>query len=41
MGRGGLTPYGGGSMLMGGDAGPQGKVGMYIVKPSSQLVLTY
>lgn len=29
MGRGGLTPYGSGSMLLGGDAGPQGKVGMY------------
>ncbi len=28
MGRGGLTPYGSGSMLLGGgDQGPQGKVG--------------
>lgn len=28
LGRGGLSPYGGGSMLMGGDQNPQGKVGM-------------
>jgi hypothetical protein len=29
MGRGGLTPYGSNAMLMGGDAGPQSKVGTY------------
>jgi hypothetical protein len=28
IGRGGLTPYGNGGMLLGGDQGPQGKVGM-------------
>jgi hypothetical protein len=27
LGRGGLMPYGTGSMMMGGDGGPQGKVG--------------
>jgi hypothetical protein len=27
LGRSGLMPYGGGSMMMGGDQGPQGKVG--------------
>jgi len=27
LGRGGLMPYGSGNMLMGGDHGPQGKVG--------------
>jgi hypothetical protein len=29
LGRSGLMPYGSGNMLMGGDQGPQGKVGMY------------
>lgn len=29
LGRGGLMPYGSGSMMMGGDQGPQGKVGEY------------
>jgi hypothetical protein len=28
LGRSGLMPYGSGSMMMGGDQGPQGKVGM-------------
>ena len=28
LGRSGLMPYGSGNMLMGGDQGPQGKVGM-------------
>lgn len=28
MGRGGFAPYGSGGMLIGGDQGPQGKVGM-------------
>lgn len=27
LGRSGLMPYGGGSMMMNGDQGPQGKVG--------------
>jgi len=27
LGRSGLMPYGSGSMMMGGDQGPQGKVG--------------
>ena len=27
IGRGGLIPYGNGGMLIGGDQGPQGKVG--------------
>lgn len=29
MGRGGFTPYGSSSMLIGGAESPQGKVGMY------------
>lgn len=29
FGRSGMMPYGGGSMMMGGDQGPQGKVGAY------------
>jgi hypothetical protein len=29
LGRSGLMPYGSGSLMMGGDQGPQGKVGMY------------
>jgi hypothetical protein len=28
MGRSGIAPYGNGAMLLGGDQGPQGKVGM-------------
>lgn len=28
LGRSGLMPYGSGQMAMGGDQGPQGKVGM-------------
>jgi hypothetical protein len=32
MGRGGLNSYGG-SMLLGGDQGPQGKVGMLYTSP--------
>lgn len=29
LGRSGLVPYGSGSLMMGGDQGPQGKVGTY------------
>lgn len=29
LGRAGLMPYGGGSMVMGGQDGPQGKVGTW------------
>lgn len=29
LGRNGLMPYGSGNMIMGGDHGPQGKVGEY------------
>lgn len=29
LGRSGLMPYGSGSLMMGGDQGPQGKVGTY------------
>ncbi len=32
MGRGGLIPYGSGSMILGGDQGPQGKVGMFLAR---------
>lgn len=41
MGRGGLIPYGSDSMILGGDQGPQGKVGMFLTsimgKPSTNL----
>jgi hypothetical protein len=30
LGRSGLMPYGSGNMMMGGDQGPQGKVGTYM-----------
>jgi hypothetical protein len=40
IGRGGLTPYGGGGMLLGGDQGPQGKVGMLWYSYSKNLILT-
>jgi hypothetical protein len=30
LGRSGMVPYGSGAMLMGGDGGPQGKVGMMV-----------
>jgi hypothetical protein len=30
LGRSGLIPYGSGTMLMGPDGGPQGKVGMLV-----------
>jgi hypothetical protein len=40
IGRGGLTPYGGGGMLLGGDQGPQGKVGMLWHSHSKNLILT-
>lgn len=38
IGRGGLTPYGGAGMLMGGETGPQGKVGEYPMPMPSQEV---
>jgi hypothetical protein len=31
LGRSGLMPYGSGNMMMGGDQGPQGKVGKWIM----------
>lgn len=43
LGRGGLMPYGTGSMIMGGDQGPQGKVGKWIRparRPFRQKILT-
>jgi hypothetical protein len=38
IGRGGLTPYGSGGMLLGGDQGPQGKVGMLWHSRSRNLI---
>ena len=40
IGRGGLTPYGSGGMLLGGDQGPQGKVGMLWHSHCKDFVLT-
>ena len=31
LGRSGMIPYGSGAMLMGGDGGAQGKVGMFVI----------
>lgn len=40
IGRGGLTPYGSGGMLLGGDQGPQGKVGMLFTSRHRDFILT-
>jgi hypothetical protein len=41
LGRGGLMPYGSGNMLMGGDHGPQGKVGKFLFCTLSSCLMKY